>query len=166
MARHLTWVLVAVLSAPVAAATGADCEQRDNREERHQPASQQPQGGRPKWWMDPKLRQALGITDQQSRDIEAVFQSSITNLRESRHQLERLEEIMSKTIAEHTADVPTITQQVEQVEAARSKYNKLRTVMLYRIDLLLSPDQRVKVKEMHERNEAERRKQSDRSERR
>ena len=152
MVRHFSWILgVAVLLS--AAPALADCQQRDNR-----PAPSGPQQPRPKFWQDPKLRQEIGITDRQSVDIETVFSSSIQSLRDAREELDALEDVLSRTIQENTADLITVSQQVDKVEAARSAYNKARTLMLYRINLLLNPDQRVKVKALNDRYEEQRRK--------
>lgn len=136
-----------------AASVAAECTQQDPRDQR--PAQGAPQS-RPKWWLDPKLRQELGITDQQSASIEQIFQSSIPALREARRELDQLEAVLSKTIKDNTADLLTVSQQVDKVEGARSAYNKARTLMLYRINLLLSPDQRAKVQALHERNDPRR----------
>jgi Spy/CpxP family protein refolding chaperone len=160
MVRHLAWALgVALLFVPTAP-VAAECGQQDPRDKRPAPATP-PQSSRPKWWLDPKLRQELGITDQQSASIEQIFQSSIPALRDARRELDQLEAVLSKTIQDNTADLFTVAQQVDKVEAARSAYNKARTLMLYRINLLLTADQRAKVQAMHERDD-QRRRQDDR----
>ena len=45
-------------------------------------------------------------------------------------------------IKEHKADIAVVSGQLDRVESARSQYNKMRVLMLYRMHLLLSPDQR------------------------
>jgi Spy/CpxP family protein refolding chaperone len=82
-------------------------------------------------------------------------------LRSAHKELDALEAVLSRTIQENTADVFTVSQQVDKVEAARSAYNKARTVMLYRMNLLLSPEQRAKVKALNDRYEEQRRKEDD-----
>jgi Spy/CpxP family protein refolding chaperone len=152
MVRHFSWVVgVAVLL--VAAPAFADCQQQDKR-----PAPSGPQQPRPKFWQDPKLRQEIGITDRQSAEIEQIFSTSIQSLRDARKDLDALEDVLSHTIQENTADVFTVSQQVDKVESARSAYNKARTLMLYRMNLVLNPEQRVKVKAMNDRYEEQRRK--------
>ena len=47
-----------------------------------------------------------------------------------------------------------VAQQVEKVEKLRAENNATRTVMIYRMHLLLTPEQRVKVDEMRARMEA------------
>jgi Spy/CpxP family protein refolding chaperone len=154
MVRHFSCALgVTVLL--MAAPAFADCLQ-DKR-----PAASGSQPSRPKFWQEPKLRQEIGITDQQSAAIEQVFSLSIQSLRDAHKELDDLEAVLSRTIQENTADLMTVSQQVDKVEAARSAYNKARTLMLYRMNLLLSPEQRVKVKAVNDRYEQQRRKDED-----
>jgi Spy/CpxP family protein refolding chaperone len=158
MPRHFSCA-IGVLTLLTAAPVFADCQQ-DKRPSSSgsQSGSQQP---RPKFWVEPKLRQEIGITDQQSAAIEQIFSTSIGGLREARKELESLEAVLSRTIHENTADLMTVSQQVDKVEAARSAYNKARTVMLYRMNLLLNPEQRAKVKALNDRYEDQRRKEEE-----
>jgi Spy/CpxP family protein refolding chaperone len=104
-----------------------------------------------KWWLDEKSRLELGITNQQSAEIEQIFQGTLPTLRQVRKELDELESRLSLMIQEGTAPVAAITEQVARVENARAQMNKLRTVMLYRIDRVLSADQRARLKAWHER---------------
>jgi hypothetical protein len=158
MVRHFVWALGVLLVTVVPVQASADCDQKEKRDK--VPAVQQAQA-RPRWWQEPKLRQELGITDQQCIAIEQIFSSSIPSLRDARKELDQLEAVLSRTIQENTADLFTVSQQVDRVEAVRSASNKARTVMLYRINLVLSPDQRVKVKAVNDRYEEQRRKDDD-----
>jgi Spy/CpxP family protein refolding chaperone len=155
MVRHFSWALC-VAALLVAAPAFADCQQQDKR-----PAPSGTQPPRPKFWQDPKLRLEIGITDQQSASIEQIFSQTVPSLRDAHKELDALEAVLSRTIQENTADLMTVSQQVDKVEAARSAYNKARTVMLYRINLVLSPDQRTKVKALNDRYEEQRRKEDD-----
>ena len=65
-----------------------------------------------------------------------------------------------KTIKENIADVAIVAQQVEKVEKLRAENNATRTVMIYRMHLLLTPEQRVKVDAMRARMDAERKSRS------
>ena len=137
-----------LLAAPAHAA--GFCESSD---EAYQSSGGERRHGerRIKWWLDEKSRQELGITAQQSADIEQIFQASLPSLRQARKDLEELESKLSLMIKEGTAPVATITEQVDRVETARAEMNKQRTVMLYRIDRVLSAEQRTKLKAWHER---------------
>jgi Spy/CpxP family protein refolding chaperone len=61
-------------------------------------------------------------------------------------------------IAPGTAPETEVMKMVDQVETARADLNKTRTLMVYRMHLLLTPDQRIKMKALHDRWEQERRK--------
>jgi len=148
MARVLALLLVwAFVAAPAVAAfcdTGYEASQAPSGEHR--------QGERRiKWWLDEKARLELGITPQQSADIEQIFQSTLPTLRQARKELEELESRLSQMVKDGTAPVAAVTEQVDRVENARAQMNKLRTVMLYRINRVLSADQRDRLKAWHER---------------
>ena len=172
MARHLTWVMALVLTCASAVAAG------QSREPQRQDKSQQPSGGsagsaknpkdkassgqnRPddrerwKWWLYDRVE--LGITDQQSKDINQIFESNIPKLRETRQEMDRAEDELSRTIKEHKADIAQISLLVDRLEGARSQNSKIRTLMLYRMHLLLSADQRGKLEVLRARQEAARR---------
>jgi Spy/CpxP family protein refolding chaperone len=127
-------------------------EQRDSR-------SQDP--NRWKWWMNPEDRRELGITDQQSTAIEQIWSSVAPRQRDNWHELQRLEGELEKTLKTATADPVQVAEQVERVEKLRAHITTTRTVMLYRINQVLTPEQRLKVEAHRAKREEERRRQSD-----
>ena len=169
MTSHIAWVVAVLLLVPAsgrAAGLDAACERDQAGAQRGaQPQaagkpdnkpdnkSENKSGERPrpkKWWIEPALRAELGITDQQSALVEQVWQKSAPALREGREKLNKLEEVLSK-LTEGTDEAAVIAQS-ETVEKLRAELNKGRTLMLYRIDRILKPDQRAKVKAMYEHN--------------
>jgi Spy/CpxP family protein refolding chaperone len=158
MARHLTWAFAALLLLAPATPAAAACGQ--NGPDKDRSADQRPQP-RPKFWMDPTLRTQLGITDQQSHDIDTIFEASVPAIRAARKKMEQLEAVLSKTVHDNVADLATVSQQIDKVEAARTEYNKSRTLMLYRMNLVLSAEQRQRVREMFDRDEAARKRDDD-----
>lgn len=151
MARSFGLLLAALLVAPV----GASARQ-----------TQQPQSGAPaqarngnqgprKWWVDPQDRAALGITDQQSALIEALWQKSLPDLHEGWQKLLKLEDTLDQMIR-NSADEPAVIAQINSVEDTRAHLNKARQLMLYRMNRVLTPDQRDKLKAMHDRREQHR----------
>jgi len=115
----------------------------------------------PKWWVEEPMRGELGITDQQSAAIEQLWQKTIPKLREARDRLDTLEEQLSRMIRD-SSDEAAVVAQIEKVENTRSEANKARTLMLYRMNRVLTPDQRDKLKAMHDKYEASRRGSGDR----
>jgi Spy/CpxP family protein refolding chaperone len=111
---------------------------------------------RRKWWQDEQFRTELGLTAQQSASVEATFQTAMPKLKTGKEQLDLLEAELSRLIKERTADESVIAAQIDKVEAARADLSKTRTLMLYRIHRILTPEQNTKLHEMHERWESER----------
>jgi Spy/CpxP family protein refolding chaperone len=159
MARHTGWLFAVLLAwASPAAAVAMDCTQGTQQKpaaNAKNPAPSQ-QSERRKWWLHDRAE--LGITDQQSLQIEQIFNTSVPALRTMREELDKLEAALSATITAHVADVTTVAREVERVEKTRAEYSKARTVMLYKMTLVLTPEQRTKLKALRERREAERRK--------
>ncbi len=165
MARLLPWLIGGLLlSGAPAAAAPIDCSQ--------QAGSQKPDAGpqrgatppsdnhdsRFQWGKIQESRTELGITDQQSKSIDDIFQSTRPQLKSAKDELDQLDATVSRMMKDGSADVETVRRQVAQLEQARAKLNQARTMMLYRMHQVLTPQQRVKLNAMFERWEAERRK--------
>lgn len=156
MARQfLSVVIVALMAAPALAATPRERVQggqqpprpaRDSRENRPDPNSW-------KWWMNPDHRRELGITDAQSKEIEQIFQSGFPPQRANWREAEKLEAQLSKMIKESAADVATVQQLVERVERMNAERQIMRTVMLYRMGLVLTPEQRERLEAFRKRRD-------------
>jgi Spy/CpxP family protein refolding chaperone len=174
MTRHTAWVFAAVLAcaAPISAAT-MPCDAAGQKPDAAKPAAPaQPgreghgpegRGGehRIPWWKAPETRAELNISDKQSKDIDDIFQETLPSLRAAKEELDKLDEAVTKLMKEGTADASLVARQVAQAEQARAQLTTKRTVMLYRMHRLLTPEQRIKLDAMFERREAERRKNND-----
>jgi Spy/CpxP family protein refolding chaperone len=166
MARHIPWLLSGVLLLPSWAGAAVACEHiagTSDAQQQARPADDSSRRGdgrgdspRRPWWIDEHARAELSITDQQSASIDQVWQKSLPGLREARERLDKLEDVLSQMILDAADETPVVAQN-ERVESARAEANKTRTLMLYRMNRLLTPDQRVKLKAMHDRMEASRR---------
>jgi Spy/CpxP family protein refolding chaperone len=99
----------------------------------------------PHWWIDAQLRQQLAITDGQSKSVEEIWQKSLPELRKLRGQLTTLQDQVSKMVDDGAVEA-AVTAQIEQTENTRAQYNKMRTLMIYRMNKVLNADQRAKVK--------------------
>jgi Spy/CpxP family protein refolding chaperone len=121
--------------------------------------SQQAQGGTPaqegtkrhKWWRGEEARQDFGITEQQSKDLEAIFQQTLPMLKAKKADVDREEKVLSALLAKaSTTNESSVVQAVEKVEAARSSLSRTFTMMQYRMFRLLTPEQRAKVQAYHD----------------
>lgn len=156
MARLIALVLVLGLAIPSAVAAAVHHVPQEGKQKQGGSGERRQGERRVKWWSDEKSRAELGITDQQAAEIEQIFQSTVPTLRQVRDELEELEAKLSQMIKDGTAPVTAVTEQVERVENARAEMNKRRTVMLYRINRVLSAEQRAKLKAWHEREREQR----------
>ena len=172
MGRQTDWVLALLITCVPGATSAARLEQqarpaaaqmpaakdsKENKDSKDKPQNGPTPGDRErwKWWLYDRVE--LGINDQQSAAINQIFESTIPKLRETRQEMDRAEEELSRTIKEHKADLAVVSGQLDRVESARSQYNKTRVLMLYRMHLLLSADQRVKLEAIRARNDQGRR---------
>jgi Spy/CpxP family protein refolding chaperone len=117
------------------------------------PASASSQAQPFPWW---KAVRDLGLSPDQSQKIDGIFQSTMPELRQDWEELERLETKLSRMI-ESGAEEAQVVRQVDRVEAARATVNKIRTLMLFRMRQVLTPDQRGRFQAMRERWETSRR---------
>jgi len=171
MARHIAWAVALLLAGSVStrAASLSATDSCDREQARPQRAGQPPTGarqgdkpGKPdeprsgerrKWWIDPKLRAELGITDQQSAAVDAVWQKTLPLLRDARERLDKLEDALSAMTQKDGSDETAVLAQIERVENTRAEAAKTRTMMIYRMNKILTADQRAKVKAMYERRD-------------
>lgn len=156
MARQTAWLLTLLLTCPLGLAASQQTPGKANGAAPNAKGSDnKPASDRWKWWLYDRAE--LGITDRQSSEINEVFETAIPKLREAREEQDRADAELSRTAKEHKADLATISALVDRAESARSKHAKMRVLMLYRMHLLLSPEQRVKLDALRERRDAERR---------
>ena len=177
MPRQIRWLPalviagVAVLAGPLAAAGGiagaatAGMQQqgsprgdqrangKDSQESKDKPAASS-ERERWKWWLYDRTE--LGITDQQSAQINQIFEATIPKLRESRHELDKAEDELARTIKESKADLSVVSAQLDRVQTARTTHDKTRVLMLYRMHTVLSAEQRTKLEALRARQDAAR----------
>jgi Spy/CpxP family protein refolding chaperone len=103
-----------------------------------------------KWWQTEEFQKELGLTAQQSNDIEAIFQATLPRLRKLKTDLDAADAVLSGLIAAPNTAEEQVTEQVNRVEGIRSDLSRTRTLMLFRMHRVLSPEQRDKLKALHE----------------
>ena len=150
MSRHLAWGFAALLLLPAPARAERHCDQvpppptqRGQDKGDKKPDQPAPRPQPPKWWMDP-IKTELGISDSQSAAIEHIWQKGLPKRTEARELLEKFDAELTKMIVDG-AEEAAVIQQIDKVEAARLDVNKNRDLMLYRMNKLLTPEQRMKL---------------------
>jgi Spy/CpxP family protein refolding chaperone len=115
---------------------------------------------RQKWWLSAWAKTDLGLSDDQSREIEGVFQSLLPRMRAEKEAFDKENAALSKLMVDGASE-RSIGPAIDRVEVARSAASKTRTWMLVRMYRVLTPEQRVKLQARHERWETERRARTD-----
>lgn len=89
--------------------------------------------------------------------MEDVYQGVLPRMTADKEELDRLEKRLSEVVAAGVLPEADVVKLIDQVETARAQLGKVRTLMIYRLRQLLTPDQRIKMKALHDAREKERR---------
>jgi Spy/CpxP family protein refolding chaperone len=111
---------------------------------------------RVKWWHSDRVKAEVGLTDEQSNELEAIFQATLPRMRADKEELDRQEQALSQLMTEATMAEADLGAAIDRVEAARTRASKTRTLMLYRMYRVMTPEQRLKLKALHESSKGKR----------
>lgn len=109
-----------------------------------------------KWWQAPQVQRDLALSAEQIAGIDQVFRETWPVLHGAKTELDTLERELSALIAAADAEEAEVAGHIERVESARSTLGRTRSMMLYRMYRILTPDQRVTLKSLHRQWERER----------
>ena len=101
-----------------------------------------------KWWTNDTYKKELGLTAEQTRRIEEIFQKAMPTLKDLNSALDQAEEKFEKLV--ERGDDKEVMEQVNLVEAARADLNKSRTLMLLGMRKVLTRDQWAKFTALHQ----------------
>ena len=104
-----------------------------------------------KWWQSDRYKRELGLTGDQAKRCEEIFQAALPTLRAHKKALDDAETEFDR-IMEKGGDT-AVMEQVDRVEAARAQLNKTRTMMLLKMRRLLTTDQWIKLGALHQQDE-------------
>jgi Spy/CpxP family protein refolding chaperone len=103
-----------------------------------------------KWWQNERFQRELALTPDQITRLEAIYQTTVPTLRAQKTALEKYEQKLSKVISDSSSDEAKVLQTADRVEATRTELSKTRTLMLFRMRRILTDEQNVKLKELHD----------------
>lgn len=101
-----------------------------------------------RWWHDDAVKHELGLSAEQSAQLERIVRASVPKFRETKREYDRLEALLSVLIADPKSTESQVAQQADLVEVLRGRIGKMRTMMLYRMRCVLTPDQRGKLDQL------------------
>ena len=110
-----------------------------------------------KWWQSEQYRRDLGLTTEQSRRLEEIFQAAVPTLKAHKKALDLAEAEFERLM--ERCDDGSVMDQVERVEAARAELNKSHTMMMLRMKKVLTPDQWARFTALHQAAEREKQQQ-------
>jgi Spy/CpxP family protein refolding chaperone len=110
-----------------------------------------------KWWQSEKFQREMALSPDQVARLEEIFQATVPTLRAQKDTLDQVDAEFSRLVADGRADEAQALEHIARVEAARSELGKTRGLMLFRMRRILTFDQHVKLKVLHEQYERDKR---------
>ena len=103
-------------------------------------------GPKGEWWTSPEMAQRLGLTSDQTKKMDDVFQQARLKLIDLDAAVRKEEVIMERLVSADQPDEAKIVAQIDKVAQARAELEKANARMLLGIRRLLTPDQWNKLK--------------------
>jgi Spy/CpxP family protein refolding chaperone len=97
--------------------------------------------GMGRWWKDPQMVEKLGVTADQQKKMDDIFQQHRLKLIDVTAAVEREEVILEPMMAADQPDEARIVAQIDKVAQARAELEKANARMLLGIRRVLTPDQ-------------------------
>lgn len=101
-----------------------------------------------KWWQSDRYKKELGLTAEQTRRMEDIFQKALPQLKAQKSALDESEAKFERLV--ERGDDTIVMEQINVVEAARADLNKSRAVMLYGMRKVMTRDQWAKFTALHQ----------------
>jgi Spy/CpxP family protein refolding chaperone len=106
-----------------------------------QPGRGPMQRGMGRWWKDPQMVEKLGVTADQQKKMDDIFQQHRLKLIDVTAAVEREEVTLEPMMAADQPDEARIVAQIDKVAQARAELEKANARMLLGIRRVLTPDQ-------------------------
>ena len=103
-----------------------------------------------KWWKNPSVTAELGLTPDQSTEIEKVFVRSRSKLIDLKADVEKKQLDLQVAMEDKTADRGAVEKKIESVENARAALQKTRALMILDMKQILKPAQWERLVQMHQ----------------
>jgi Spy/CpxP family protein refolding chaperone len=101
-----------------------------------------------KWWQSDRYKKELGLTAEQTRRMEEIFQKAMPQLKVQKSALDEAETKFERLV--ERGEDSAVIEQINVVEAARAELNKGRNLMLYGMRKVMTRDQWVKFTALHQ----------------
>ena len=116
--------------------------------------TQRPSG---KWWLSEPIQQELLLTADAVNQIDEIYEAELPILRSGYRAFIQLDKEFDEMLKRDDVSEAEVAHEVEHLEAARSELRKSRTLMLFRMQRVLTAEQRKLLDAYNERRREERR---------
>jgi Spy/CpxP family protein refolding chaperone len=97
-----------------------------------------------KWWKRPRIAEALGLTTQQTADLEKIFAKSRPRIIDLKADLEKKQFAYQEAMTSEKVDRKEVAALIEAREQARAQLQKELSLMELDMRQVLTPEQREK----------------------
>ncbi len=97
------------------------------------------------WWKNPDIVQKIGITPDQQKRMDDIFQQSRLQLIDLKAEVERQEVLLEPMLAANPPDTNKVLAQIDKAAQSRAELEKANARMLLGIRTILTPDQWTKL---------------------
>lgn len=106
-------------------------------------------GGHGAWWKNSDIAKELNLTDAQQKQLEKTFLDHRMKLVDLHADLERQELKLEPLISADSVDESAVSNQLDQVVAARGRLEKSNAMMFVSMRKVLNQDQWKKLQNLH-----------------
>lgn len=108
-----------------------------------------------RWWNNPKISQAIGLTDDEKKKMDDIFQQHRLKLVDLHANLEKQQILIGPMIEADNPNEAQVLAQIDKIAQARADLEKADAHMLFDIRKVLTADQWQKLKAWHEQHRGE-----------
>jgi Spy/CpxP family protein refolding chaperone len=98
-------------------------------------------GPRGRWWSNPEVAAKIGLSADQQKKMDAVFEQARPNLMNLSQAVRGEEQTMAPLLAADQPDEGRILAQIDRIAQARAELEKANARMLLGLRRILTPDQ-------------------------
>jgi Spy/CpxP family protein refolding chaperone len=152
--RIFTSLFLCIFTAAVLGRQAASQSTQGPQDQKAKSSSSDSRPPRPpfRWWTMEKYRQELKLTTDQAAQIEKIFQVSMDRLKAQKDDFDRAQSDFSQLMKKGTANERDLLRAADSLELARFKVSSERTSMLVRIHSILTPEQRLGLQAISQRD--------------
>ena len=103
------------------------------------------------WWRDESIKKELVLTADQTRRLDSLFERRAKDLEPLNDELDKQRAELNRLMSDRNAGAAAIALQVARLEVPRAKMNESFYVMMYRMSLVLDPEQNKKLQAIFDR---------------